>query len=307
MVRHKKGNPIHGWLVIDKPKDIGSTPIVGKIKRKLNAQKAGHGGTLDPFASGLLAIALGEATKTVPWVMDGIKEYIFDITFGESRDSDDIEGNVIATCDKIPTREEIEKVIPTFLGKIEQTPPIYSAIKVDGKRAYDLARQGVDVELKSRKVELFELEIIQAQTQGTIRLRAVTSKGFYIRSLGRDLAKACGSLAYVSYLRRISSGKLSINNAISLDKFEQLDYDTALNKILPIETVLDDILALALNGEEAQDIEYGRSLKAQNIFNRCDVKKADDGDLFLVKYQNKPLALMFYHQGQLKTQRKFNI
>lgn len=307
MARIKKGDAIHGWVVIDKPIGMGSTPIVGRVKRKLNAQKAGHGGTLDPFASGLLAIALGEATKTVPWVMDGQKEYIFDITFGEQRDSDDIEGNVVATSDIIPTANDIKKVIPTFLGEIEQVPPIYSALKVGGKRAYDLARKGEDVQLKPRKVTLYNLELMDSETQGIIRFRAVTSKGFYIRALGRDLAKACGALGYVSYLRRVASGKLSINHAISLDKFEQLSYDAALKEILPLETALDDILVLALTADEAECVKYGQSLNANEIFARCDVDTAHEGDIFLVKDQNIPLALMFYNEGRLKTQRKFNI
>lgn len=307
MAKNKKGNAIHGWLVIDKPTDIGSTPIVGRVKRKLNAQKAGHGGTLDPFASGLLAIALGEATKTVPWVMDGQKEYIFDVTYGEQRDSDDIEGHVVATSNIIPTIDDIKRVIPAFLGEIEQIPPIYSALKVNGKRAYDLARKGDDVSLKPRRVTLYDLELLDTKNQGIMRFRAVTSKGFYIRALGRDLAKSCGALGYVSYLRRISSGKLSIKDAISLDKFEQLSYDAALKEILPLETALDDILVLALTADEAQNVKYGQSLDAKEIFARCGIDKADEGAIFLVKDQNIALALMFYTKGRLKTQRKFNI
>lgn len=305
--RQKKGEPIHGWLIIDKPQDIGSTPIVGKVKRKLNAQKAGHGGTLDPFASGLLPIALGEATKTVPWVMDGLKEYIFDITFGESRDSDDLTGQILEQTENRPSLALLNDVIRSMIGDIDQLPPIYSALKVDGKRAYDLARKGQDVALKSRKVHLYELVLMEENLPYSVRLRALTSKGFYIRALGRDIAKACGSLGYVSYLRRTKCGSFSIKDAISLENFENLDYTAALSQLFPVQTALDDILALAVSEEDAQKLNHGNPLAISNVenFNQCKID--EDEKAILLSFNNNALAMVYPDDGRLKILRKFNI
>ncbi len=301
MARQKKGKPIHGWVIIDKPQDIGSTPIVGKVKRKLNAQKAGHGGTLDPFASGLLPIALGEATKTVPMVMDGLKEYIFEISFGESRDTDDLTGQIMEQTENRPHLEQLKNVIRSMIGDIEQMPPQYSALKVEGQRAYDLARKGIEVELKTRKVHLYELELTEENLPHSVRLRAVTSKGFYIRSLGRDIAKACQSLGYVSFLRRTKCGNFSIKDAISLEKFEELGYDAALSQLLPLQTALDDILAVAVSEEDAQKLQNGNPIAAHNYAFMAEDK------VILLTYENTPLAMVFPENGQLKILRKFNI
>ncbi len=305
--RQKKGEAIHGWILIDKPQNIGSTPIVGKVKRRLNAQKAGHGGTLDPFASGLLPIALGEATKTVPWVMNGLKEYIFDICFGEKRDTDDLTGQTLEKTDARPNLVQIQEVIRSMIGEMEQTPPQYSALKVEGQRAYDLARKGEEVVLKPRQVHLYELEIISQNLPYSIKLRAITSKGFYIRSLGRDLAKACQSLGYVSYLRRTKCGSFSFKNAISLEKFENLGYNQALSQILPLQTALDDILALAVPEEDAQKLRHGNPVSAHNIeiFNQQALTEKNKA--ILLTFKNNPLAMVYPENGQLKIIRKFNI
>ncbi len=299
--RQKKGKPIHGWIIIDKPEDIGSTPIVGKVKRKLDAQKAGHGGTLDPFASGLLPIALGEATKTVPMVMDGLKEYIFEITFGESRDTDDLTGQITGQSENRPHLEQLKDVIRHMIGPLKQIPPIYSALKLDGQRAYDLARKGEEVILKSRHVHLYELVLLDHNLPHSAKFRALTSKGFYIRSLGRDIAKACQSLGYVSYLRRTKCGNFSEKDAISLEKFEELGYDAALSQILPLQTALDDILALAVSEEDAQKLAHGNPISAKNY----DFTEKDE--LILLTYLDTPLAMVFPQDGQLKILRKFNI
>ncbi len=311
MARKRRGEAINGWVIIDKPYDMGSTPVTSKIRKLFNAQKAGHGGTLDPLATGVLPIALGEATKTIPYVMDAPKEYIFEITFGQCRSTGDMAGEVIETTKFIPTAEKIIEAAQSFKGEIQQTPPIYSAIKVDGKRAYDLARAGKQVELQSRKVHLYEIESQKQVFNGHIRFKVLCSKGFYIRSLASDIAEKCGSLGYVSYLRRTACGKFSEKNAISLEKFDNLAHNDILNFLLPIEGALGDILVLCLNGEEAQNVEYGKQLNAQTIFQRqlgeSASKAMEQTQEVLVKFAQKPLAIMKLDAGLLKTQRKFNM
>lgn len=315
MVRKKKGLPIHGWLIIDKDEGIGSTPIVGKVKRILNAQKAGHGGTLDPLASGLLPIALGEATKTVSYVMDGIKEYVFEITFGEQRTTDDREGEVIKTSDYKPSMEEIKEKLLGFIGEIDQTPPIYSAIKINGQRAYDLARQGADnIAMKSRKVHLYEAKIEDQPLRGDVRIRVSVSKGFYIRSLARDLAESCGSLGYVSYLRRTKCGFFDESHGITLEKLDSLEDHDKLKNLLSLRAALDDILVLALSDNEAQKVIFGQKIKLEPIWERTELKeKMTDGGMILALFQDQPLALMNVEMKSnlssalLKTVRKFNL
>ncbi len=290
---------------------MGSTPITSKIRRLFNAQKAGHGGTLDPLATGVLPIALGEATKTIPYVMNAPKEYIFEITFGERRSTGDIEGKVLETTDFIPSPQDVIEIAQSFKGEIQQVPPAYSAIKVQGQRAYDLARTGKEVELSPRRVHLYKIESQKTALYGHVRFRVLCSKGFYIRSLACDIAEKCESLGYVSYLRRTACGNFSEKNVISLEKFDNLAHNNILNFLLPIEGALGDILVLTLNEKEAQNVEYGRPLEAKTIFQR---KFGEDASLavqeeqeVLVKFGQKPLAIMRLDAGLLKTQRKFNI
>lgn len=302
---------MHGWVIIDKPYGVGSTPITSKIRRLFNAQKAGHGGTLDPLATGILPIALGEATKTVSYVMDAPKEYIFEITFGQCRSTDDLEGEILHTSDVMPSFEQIMEAAQSFVGEIAQIPPVYSAIKVDGKRAYDLARSGVDVTLKPRHVHLYHIESQENPIYGHIRLKVRCSKGFYIRSLARDIAEKCGTLGYVSYLRRTACGSFCEKNAISLEKLDSLEHNDILDFLLPIEGALGDILVLALSEKEAQQVEYGQALDAYTILQRQFAAHAHasmaENQNILATYDAQPLALMTHHAGQLKTQRKFNI
>src|SRR3984885_14060512 len=216
MPRRKKGTPVHGWVIVDKPQGVTSTQVVGIVRRVFDAQKAGHAGTLDPMATGVLAVALGEATKTVPYAMDAEKVYRFTASWGESRDSDDAEGAVTGTSDKRPTREEIEAAIARLVGMIQQTPPIYSAIKVDGERAYDLARDGETVVLESRLVFIRSARLLALPDADAAEFERVRGKGTYVRAWVRDRALAMGGLGYVSKLRRLAIGNFNVSDAVGL-------------------------------------------------------------------------------------------
>jgi len=205
MSKRKKGNPVHGWVILDKPSGVTSTQAVATVRRIFNAQKAGHAGTLDPLATGILAIALGEATKTVPYVQDAAKIYRFTATWGEARDTDDAEGKVTGTSEVRPDKSSIEAILPRFTGPLTQTPPAYSAIKVAGERAYDLARQGEEVTLEPRQVQVYEARLVEAKTDQAV-FEILCGKGTYVRSWVRDVALALGTLGYVSQLRRTRIG-----------------------------------------------------------------------------------------------------
>ena len=219
--KRRKGNPVHGWVVLDKPYGVGSTPMVGKVRWLFSAAKAGHAGTLNPLATGILPIALGEATKTVPFMMDAAKSYTFQITWGETRSTQDAEGEVTATSDIRPTSDEITATLPQFIGDIEQIPPKFSAIKIDGERAYDLARAGGVVEIKSRPVRVDKFALIAA-TEDTATFDVDCGKGTYIRSLARDLAAVLGTCGYVSVLRRTRVGPFTLEESITLDELTQM-------------------------------------------------------------------------------------
>ena len=261
MARKKKGEPVHGWLILDKPEGVTSTQAVGICRRLFNAQKAGHGGTLDPLASGILPLAFGEATKTVGYVMEADKDYVFTIRWGQSTTTQDREGEVCATSDVRPTREAIEKRLPTFIGEIDQVPPQYSAIKVNGERAYDLAREGETVELGSRKVNLHAAALVDCPSADLAVFKVTCGKGFYIRALVRDLASALGAEGHVAALRRTRVGAFAEDAAIALSKLEEMSDKAALDDTLvPLETALDDIPALAITGEEASRLRQGREI-----------------------------------------------
>ena len=221
MGRNKKGIPIHGWLNIDKPQGITSNQVIGRVRRALNARKLGHAGTLDPLATGVLPIALGEATKTIQFAQDHDKIYRFTITWGESRNTDDSEGDVIDTSALRPTDAEISALLPRFIGDIEQTPPKFSAIKVDGARAYDLSRAGKDIELKSRIVSVYDFRVIKT-TQDAAELEIECGKGTYVRSIARDMGQILGCFGHISALRRMAVGNFSEEDAIPLDEFEKM-------------------------------------------------------------------------------------
>lgn len=265
MARKKKGNKIDGWIALDKPAGMTSTQALGKVRWLLQAQKAGHGGTLDPLATGILPIALGEATKTVNYCQDHLKTYSFTVVWGEARSTDDAEGEIIATSPVRPGKAAIEAILPRFLGEIEQVPPRFSAIKIDGQRAYDLARDGEDIELASRIVYIESLEPIEI-TKNTASFRCLCGKGTYIRSLARDMAEALGTVGYTTNLRRETVGPFNLENAISLEKLAEIGHSA----LLPVETVLGDIPALALKEQEAARLKNGQML---SFISRPDVER----------------------------------
>ena len=261
MARKKRGNPIHGWLIIDKVEGPGSTDVVRGIKRIIQPQKVGHGGTLDPLATGVLPIAMGEATKTMPFIIDSTKVYEFGVAWGTSTTTDDREGDVVDTSDIRPTEADILAILPSFTGDIQQVPPAFSAIKVDGKRAYDIARRGGDVELKPRKIEVFSINL-KGHDGDLSHFEVTCGKGTYVRSLARDMARALGTFGHASYIRRTRVGPFSLKGAISLEKLDELSHSSrALEAVLPVATALDDIPALAVTADEAVRIKRGQQLR----------------------------------------------
>jgi tRNA pseudouridine55 synthase len=310
----KRRTDIHAWVNLEKPLGMTSTQAVAKVKRILNVKKAGHAGTLDPLATGILPIAIGEATKTVSFLQDREKSYEFEITWGEFRDTDDGEGNVIKTSDHRPNVTDIEKSLPLFMGLIEQVPPKYSAIKINGERAYDLARDGVEFEIKSRQVQVYELALIESH-ENTARFRMVCGKGTYVRSLARDLSLHLGTCGYISELRRLFVGPMHEDDAISFDKLSEIvDNECALEALLPITTALDDIPALPLSDQEASRLRNGQKL----IFSsRPDIERlnnhgvdhltAEDLIVAAVNNNGEPLGLIRINGVSAKPERLFNL
>lgn len=308
MARKRKGQPIHGWVIFDKPKGMSSSQGVGKVRYLLDAQKAGHGGTLDPLATGILPIALGEATKTMSFIMDGAKAYRCWVRFGEARSTDDAEGEVIETSTVRPTAEQIQAVLGEFEGDIEQVPPIYSAIKIDGKRAYKLARDGEQVEIKSRIVRIDAVRLVEMPEPDLAIIDVECGKGTYIRSLARDLALRLGSVAYVADLRRTRVGPFTENQAISLDSLESLGHSARLKEaVLPLMTALDDIPALALSEVEAGKMRHGMPAPALTVLNRTPDVKVSFGQTVVVMDGDVPLALARIEGGEIRPIRVLNL
>lgn len=299
MARKRKGDPVSGWVNFDKPLGMTSTQAVGRIRRLLNAQKVGHAGTLDPLANGVLPIALGEATKTVPFMMEAVKAYEVQIVWGQARDTCDAEGEVIETSEVRPQRLQIEAVLAEFTGIIDQVPPRFSAIKIDGKRAYDLARAGEVVKMKSRKVRIESIEILDTCEENA-RFRVICGKGTYIRSLARDMAKALGTVGYVGALRRTRVGGFVEETVFSLDVLENLHYEgRVLESLRPVETALDDIPVMIVTDQDANDLKYGRAIGCPEDF--------ANSEWVLVKDASKALALCQPRDGHLAPKRVFNL
>src|SRR6266404_9496424 len=267
MGRRKKGNPFHGWVILDKPQGMTSTQAVAAVRRIFDARKAGHAGTLDPMATGILAIALGEATKTVPYAMDADKTYRFTASWGESRDSDDAEGRPTGVSANRPSRAEIEAMLPRFTGVLRQVPPAYSAIKVDGERAYDLARDGEQVVLEPREVEVFQARLLGCGPD-RCEFEIRCGKGTYVRSWVRDMALALGTLGHVSALRRTRLGGWDEKTAVGLDTLTPFMHSpAAFGYLRPLSTALDGIPALAISGPDAVRIRSGNPILIRaNIF-----------------------------------------
>jgi len=307
MGRKRRGKPIHGWIIIDKPLGLTSSAVVGKVRRALDAAKAGHGGTLDPMASGILPIALGEATKTVSYVMDGIKVYRFTVCWGESRTTDDSEGDVTATSKHRPSESDIQSALPGFIGDIEQVPPAYSAIKVDGKRAYELARADKVVELKPRTIHIEHFELIDMPDPEHATFEVVAGKGSYMRGLARDLALALGTVGHISALRRLKVGPFDEKTAISLDNLETLGHSAPLgDSLLPIETALDDIPALALTEQEAFRLRQGQGVSVLPVANRSSLQKVDPSAVYRAMSGGSLVALAKIAGGEVRPLRVIN-
>ena len=311
--RKKKGNPVHGWVILDKPTGMTSTHAVGAVRRIFDAQKAGHAGTLDPLATGILAIALGEATKTVPFVQDSMKSYRFTARWGEARDTDDSEGKITGTCDVRPSREQIEAVLPRFTGTLSQVPPAYSAIKVEGERAYDLARDGEEVNLAPRQVEVFQARLLAAEPeQGEFEI--LCGKGTYVRSWVRDMALALGTLGHVSALRRTRLGGFLEKDATPLDQLTPFMHSPAAFAYLkPLSTALDGIPALAVSGSDTVRLRSGNPILIRaNLFARLKEGFAGDDGLagqtvFLKDEEDGPVALAEIAEGELRPFRVFQL
>jgi tRNA pseudouridine55 synthase len=299
MSQQKNKLNINGWLIIDKPDGLTSSNVVGKVKYLTKAKKVGHAGTLDPMATGILPIALGEATKTSQYAMGKEKEYLFDILFGVETDTLDSEGKITQESDKLPTKEEILKILPEFIGDIAQIPPAFSAIKVDGKRSYALAREGKEVELKARDVNIEEVELLEQKSDAEFSFRAKCGKGTYIRSLARDIAYKLDTFGHITMLRRTRVGKFSEENAISLEKLEDVVYVGALfGKLLPIDTALDDIPVVEINAEEVIRIRHG-----QTVF----VKETNQNSgKACAKFEGEVIALGTIEEKLFKPERVFN-
>ncbi len=301
----KPKNKISGWVALDKPYGMSSTQAVGKIRWLFNAEKAGHGGTLDPLASGLLPIALGEATKTVQWAMDGRKIYRFTATWGAETNTDDLEGQVTAQSAARPSQQDIESILQRFTGEIMQAPPAFSAIKIDGERAYDLARAGETPEMVERLVTIEALQLLNAANTDQAELEVVCGKGTYIRSLARDMGRALGCLAHVSALRRVQVGALSETQMISLEKLEEMSHRGGIEglseSLLPIETVLDGIPALAVLGTDAAKLRQGQTV----LLRGADAPTSEAA--VLVRCGTDLVGIGEIIQGTLKTKRLFNL
>ena len=301
MPRKRKGNPVHGWVVLDKPYGLGSTSAVGKVRWLFTAQKAGHAGTLDPLATGILPIALGEATKTVPFMVDAKKGYQFTLTFGANTDTWDTEGEVTETSDVRPSEATILKALPQFIGDIEQIPPRYSAIKVDGKRSYDLARSGEIVELKSRRVTVDSFDLLSFDGERAT-FEVGCGKGTYIRSLARDLAAALETCGHVTMLRRTWVGPFHLEQSFTLDALEKLCHRDAVSDALrPVETALDDIPVLALTEQEVIELKHGRAIVLTPSL------MAENPEWIVAMLEDKVIALCNAIDGQLWPKKVFNL
>ncbi|HQT46898.1 MAG: tRNA pseudouridine(55) synthase TruB [Acidocella sp. 20-63-7] len=305
MARQKHGRKLDGWLILDKPQGITSTQAVNKVKRALDAQKAGHGGTLDPLATGILPIALGAATKTVPYVMDGTKLYHFTIRFGEARDTDDAEGAVTETSDVRPSDEEIRAALPAFRGSIMQIPPAFSAIKVEGERAYDLARAGAPPELPPRPAQVDRFEFLNRPDADTAEFEVESGKGVYMRSLARDLSRACGTVGHIVVLRRLRVGPFLENMAVSMDTILDPGHTPSdlAELVRPLETALDDIPALALTAAEAHALSQGQAISLVDLMGRIPEAANPDEGLVRILAAGRVLALARLSDGWLKPER----
>ncbi|MFN3845476.1 MAG: tRNA pseudouridine(55) synthase TruB [Paracoccaceae bacterium] len=301
MGRVKKGRAVSGWVIIDKPAGIGSTSVVNKVKWAFHAQKAGHSGTLDPDATGVLAVALGEATKTVPYVTDGLKCYHFRVRFGASTSTDDASGAVLQTRDQRPSDAEVAQALQAFRGDILQVPPQVSAVKVDGERAYDLARDGVAMDLAARPLWVERLDVLARPDADHVDLEMICGKGGYVRAIARDLGQSLGSLGHVLWLRRTWSGPFEVEGATTLEEIDRLARTDAIDGLLrPLELGLTDLPELPATAEGAARMRNGNPglVLASNV---------EWGDEAWASYQGRAVAVGVYKAGELHPSRVFNL
>lgn len=300
MARRKKGNRIHGWVFLDKPLGLGSTQAVAMVRRAFNAQKAGHAGTLDPLATGLLAIALGEATKTVPYMMDADKVYTFTVKWGEATTTCDTEGQISDVSSSRPTRSEIEAALPAFMGDIQQAPPAFSAIKIDGQRAYDLARAGQAPIMKTREVHVESLRLDHMPDDDHACFEVHCGKGTYVRSLARDLALSLGTFGHVSALRRVSCGGISVAECVVLEALDVQTPDTIASCLNPVEAVLGHMPSIDLDAVRTEKVAHGNPV----MLLPHELKSFPDDEVLLM-HQGEALAIAVPDDCMLKPVRVF--
>lgn len=297
----KKGRDISGWMIVDKPAGVTSTAVVNKVRWALQAKKAGHAGTLDPAATGVLAVALGEATKTVPYITDAMKCYRFQVRLGAATNTDDAEGEVIARSDTRPSDAEIEAALGAFVGDIQQVPPQFSAVKVDGERAYALARAGEEMDLAARPLFVESLVMLARPDADTVELEMVCGKGGYVRSIARDLGAALGCLGHVLWLRREWSGPFEASDGLSLEDIDALAQTPGLDaRLLPLELGLDDLPELRATPEGAVRLRNGNP-------GLVLPGEADWGEEAWASFEGKPVAVGIYKSGELHPSRVFNL
>ncbi len=298
---HKKST-VHGWLVLDKTFGLTSTQALGKARRLLGGRKAGHGGTLDPLATGILPIAFGEATKLIPYVVDGDKEYEFTVRWGEARTTDDSEGTVTATSAVRPTQDQIRAILPRFIGLILQKPPAFSALKIQGERAYDLARAGAVVDLPPREVTIFSLDFLDAPDALHARFRVACGKGMYVRSLARNMAEALGTRGHVCALRRTKVGPFTLNDSVTLKKLEAMNVAGEVGAaLLPLKAALGDTPSLAVTPQESCLLRAG-----QPILIRPPHEALLTAPLIFAEESSAPVALIEPHAGTFRVLRGFS-
>ncbi len=304
-MRGKRGRALDGWLIVDKPAGMTSTDVVNRVRRGFDAQKAGHGGTLDPLATGLLPVAFGAATKTVPYIMDGTKLYHFTLRLGEARDTDDADGQVTATSAVRPTNDAFRAALGAFIGDIMQVPPVFSAIKVAGERAYDMAREGRAPVLEPRPARVDRFALVERTDDDTAVFEVQSGKGVYMRSLARDLAIACGTVGHVSALRRLRVGPFLERHAISLDKCLSGEDNAPASPelLLPVATALADIPALALTTVEAASLMQGQAISLVEFMGRIPESADPAGGVARAMDGGRVIGLCRLQEGWLRPER----
>jgi len=292
---------INGWIILDKPEGLSSNQALRKVQYLLSAKKAGHIGTLDPFATGVLPLAFGEATKLIPYLEGSEKTYEFTLKFGIATTTDDTEGEVINTSDIIPQKQEIEHILPRFIGEITQIPPKYSAIHINGKRAYELARDGADFEIPKRQITIKKLKLLNYNpAQNSADFSVTCSKGTYIRTLGHDIATALGTLGHLTALRRTQNGFFKASDTILLDNLKNMLYKTdGISPLLPVETFLCDITVIALTKAETLKLKSGQVIDSNGF--------KTFGGIAAACFENKLIALVEQQNNTLKPIRVFNL